>query len=46
MVSQLGVSSDVMPFKVTLQAGQGEGDPQTIQVKVLRADPPDSPASK
>jgi hypothetical protein len=38
MVSQLGVSSDVMPFKVTLRIGK-EKETRTFPVRILRAEP-------
>ncbi len=44
MVSQLGVTADVIPFKVTLRLGKAK-ESQTVQVKVLSA-PGSQPASK
>ncbi len=41
MVSQLGVSNDVMPFKVTLRVGKVK-ESQTVQVRLIRSS--DSPA--
>ena len=41
MVSQLGVSNDVMPFKVTLRVGKTK-ESQTVQVRLIHSD--DAPA--
>ena len=39
MVSQLGVSNDVMPFKVTLRVGKTK-ESQTIQVRLIHSGDP------
>jgi hypothetical protein len=43
MVSQLGVSSDVIPFKVTLRVGKAK-ESQTVQVRILHAEADAPPA--